>query len=534
MKKTIIIILFLTANAVWAQEKDISNKYPEDFDYFIENLLATHPDPYTAFGNTIGFYQEKQKIREEIKNVNSDEKFVFLLNKFVSKLEDGHTLINKPSSSDIKQSKYLPVRFKVASDKLFIRNTTKEYKTLIGKPIIAINDIPMDSMLNLVKLYYPAENISGSYTNLINLITEKVSCNELFGDSSKHIKLTYREKTGNENIEVPYEDKIDLLIQTSTIKQPKENGLIDWAMIGENKNIAYFQWNSMTCREHLEKAYKYDPKNSEWIFQWIYGSYLKEKRTGNVEKDIKQVPSLYEQFYLMLKAMQEKKSDYLIIDLRNNSGGMTPLIEPLLYILYGDKYINYDFDAAYYVKLSPLFLKKYGITIEEYNNGNQTNFVLGDYRSSGFGNLEGTNYAAKVSKVANGYDGFGGDFVKKSYELNMHPQIIVLTSVNTFSAAYHFTYCLKKLGNTSIVGVASRQTGNSFMESTPIELPHTKLTGSISNAVQILYKNDPKTGKLLHPDYEMNWNDFEKYQFDKESEVLKAIELIESGKINTH
>ena len=168
--------------------------------------------------------------------------------------------------------------------------------------------------------------------------------------------------------------------------------------------------------------------------------------------------------------------------------------------------------------------------MEQYNNGNNTDLVTGDFNTYPFGNLQGDSYDNKVSQVANGYKGFGGEFIKKSLELKIQPQIIVLTSINTFSAAYHFAYFLKKLGNATIVGVAPRQAGNSFMESTQIVLPNTNIIGSISNAIQILFKNDKQAGKLLQPDFEMDWNDFSKFKFDKESEVLKAIELIENKK----
>lgn len=525
--------MLLSALTVSAQQPDRSNRYLADFDYLMENLIATHPDPFTAFGGTIGFYQEKQKTREEIKSIHSNDQFVLVLNKFLSKLEDGHTFINLPKTSKNDTFKHLPVRLKVASDQLFIQNTNEAFKSTIGKPIVAINDIPIDSVLASVKLYYPTENISGSYFYLIYLLRNKNSCNKFFGDSSNYVTFTLKDQAENYRVKFPYEEKTEWLEPKSTVRLPHENGWINWAIIGPENKIAYFQWNSIVSREYLQQLNRDNPQNMEGSLKWIYSGALKKQRTGDVIKDIAQVPALYEQFYLLLKEMQDKGSEYLIIDLRNNSGGMTPLTKSLLYTLYGDKYINFDFDATYSIKLSPLFLKKFGITMEQYNKGNNTDLVTGDFNTYPFGNLQGDSYANKVSQVANGYRGFGGEFIKKALELKMHPQIIVLTSINTFSAAYHFAYFLKKLGKATIVGVAPRQAGNSFMQGTQIVLPNTHITGSISNSIQILFKKDKQTGKLLHPDFEMDWNEFKKFNFDKESEVLKSIELIENKKINT-
>ncbi len=533
MTRFVTIILLLSTISLQAQQIQNTEKYVRDFDSLIVNLISTHPDPYTAFGDVIGFYREKQKAREEIINVKSDEEFVFLLNKFVSRLADGHTFINKPSIAGNDETKYLPLKFRVASDKLFIQNTTEEFKAIIGKPIASINGIKIDSLLNLVKLYYPTENISGSYSNLINILRNDISEREFFGDTGNKVKLIFEETSATISIDIPYLKEIKWLVQAPSIILPNENGWINWAMIGKEKKIAYFQWNSTISREYLDQVYRDSPQNIEGSLQWIYSGILKDKRTSDLKRNIEQVPALYEQFYLMLREMKTKSSKFLIIDLRNNSGGMTPLIKPLLYILYGDKYINFDFHAEYFVKLSPLLLHKYNITINQYNNGNKTDYVVGDYNSYAFGNIEGDSYLDKVKQVENGYQGFGTEFVKKSIELNIKPHIIVLTSINTFSAAFHFTYFLKKLGNTSIIGVAPKQAGNSFMESTQFELPETKIKGSISNSMQVLFKNDSQTGKLLHPDFEMNWNVFFKYKFDNEAEVLNAIDLIETGKIIT-
>ena len=101
---------------------------------------------------------------------------------------------------------------------------------------------------------------------------------------------------------------------------------------------------------------------------------------------------------------------------------------------------------------------------------------------------------------------------------------------DTFSAAYHFVYFLTQIGNASIVGVPSRQAGNTFMETTNFALPNTKISGNISNSHQLFYPDDPKKGKLLMPDYAMNWDDFAKYNFDPNAEILYVLDLIKNKK----
>jgi len=126
-----------------------------------------------------------------------------------------------------------------------------------------------------------------------------------------------------------------------------------------------------------------------------------------------------------------------------------------------------------------------------------------------------------------GYNGFGADYLKKTEPMS-NVEIFVLCSPKTFSAAYHFTYFLKRLGRTKIVGVAPRQAGNAFMETTNLTLPETKIEGSISNSKQILFEENSQSAEILKPDYEMTWQDFKKYGFDRNSELIKTLELIDN------
>ncbi len=162
----------------------------------------------------------------------------------------------------------------------------------------------------------------------------------------------------------------------------------------------------------------------------------------------------------------------------------------------------------------------------------KSNLKLGEFQLSGFGGFGNhMSLLAKRQRVKNAYFGYGAEFIQKlPGDSAVKPKIIVLTSPGTYSAAFHLTWFLKCLGRTTVIGVASRQAGNSFMETTPFQLPSTGLTGSIANSVQVLFPNvGPGKGKVLKPDAQMKWADFKQFNFDSHSEVLKAIQLIQKG-----
>lgn len=526
MKQCITIFLISLSSIAFGQGLSKSEMYRADFDYLIEKLIETHPDPYFGFGGSIEFVRKKIHAFESITDSMTNEEFVILLNQFLSNLNDGHTTIYFPKNeNEIK--KILPLKFKMSYDKIFVQNSDKEYANLKGNQLLEINKVPIAELLIKTKVFEPSENVSGEYYSLVKIISNSQLAQKFFG--TEKLGFTFNSNEGKTfSIEVPYLEQVEFISEKSKIDFKNDNELLYWSMIGKDKDIGYLAWNSILSREVVENAYKNNPDWIQGNLDWAY-SYLKEKQSGNVEQDIQKIPSLYEQFYLLAKAMKMKNSKYLIIDLRSNSGGMTPVVKPLLYILFGDSYLNFVFEAEMIRKISPLYMQKINFkNIADFNKAYNCNFKVGDYKFDSFGNFDTSlTLEQRKKNIENGYNGIGAEYIKKTEHLT-NVQIYVLTSPLTFSAAYHFSYFLKKLGRTKLIGVASRQAGNAFMETTNITLPNTKITGSISNSKQILFKDNPELGKLLKPDYEITWNDFKNLGFDKNAEIIKTLEIIEN------
>ena len=77
--------------------------------------------------------------------------------------------------------------------------------------------------------------------------------------------------------------------------------------------------------------------------------------------------------------MKCNKSENLIIDLRGNGGGWTPITYPTLYQLWGDGYLQKNFQNYLYRLLSPLYIQKLNTTLEQFNARYHTNYEFGDY-----------------------------------------------------------------------------------------------------------------------------------------------------------
>lgn len=527
------LLLALTCTFACGQTNSTKNQYVSDFNEFIKYLEETHPDPYSSFGGKIDFRHQVQKIRGNLEKITESENFKDILTGFVVQLEDGHTFINSNSSSNNNGSdKYLPIVFKVVTDALFIEKTTKEYMQYIGDKLLAINNINIDELLLTAQKFGEAENKYGVMLNLCESIVNWKKAKKTFGDISI-IELTLQNsKNDVYHIEVEYIAHPDWNSTNSKINVERDNNLLYYSVIKDG-NIGYLAWNSVVSREVLDNMDSDNPQFQNTI-NWAYNA-MQQKRPKDNSSAVKDIPELYYTFHALLKEMEILKSEYLIIDLRNNSGGMTPLCLPLLYMLCGDDYLNYSNNPQYITLISPLLLKKWGFSsIEEYNKRNNTNFVLGDYI---YRNLLPINKDQSIDEKRKDYSliTYNGAGRQYTEDLNgqpiYRPHILVLSSPKTFSAAYHFMYYLREIGNATVVGVPSRQAGNTFMESTLFELPHSKINGSISNSKQIMFPDNPEVGKILMPDFPMTWIDYIKYNFDKDAELLYCIDIIKQGRV---
>ena len=79
-----------------------------------------------------------------------------------------------------------------------------------------------------------------------------------------------------------------------------------------------------------------------------------------------------------------------------------------------------------------------------------------------------------------------------------------------------------------IVGVPSSQAPNTFMEVTPFTLPRTNLEGSISNSLQLFLPADDPCAKQLTPDILLTYDDYKRYNFDNQAEVLFLLDYIKA------
>ena len=531
MKHTFLLIVFcsvfLSANA----QKDVKgDSLASDFRHMVKLLEETHPDPYTSFGGKVFFHKQAFLLENELrKNAATLQTFFDKVSAFLSRLQDGHTYLIMPSSGQQTTQRFLPLEIRTIPEGIILQGVPREYGHLLGSRLTAINGHRTEEVLNRVAAMKASENLYDRYANLSRYIRSEHFLQQLFPEQADSVclsLLTPDDQTCEMVLPFLPQEEIKKTELTRNSRHPGfPTRQLEYRFVDDRKQVMQICINSIMARDNFEYMYKKGWSDLYRQMEFYYRSVINEEMPADTLQAIRNLKSFSETFGQMLREMKKTKASTLIIDLRNNSGGWTPITLPVLYQLYGDRYLQKDMDMKFYRLISPLYMQKLETDLPSYNRQRGTNYAFGDYT---FYNEEKEDTAGIEQQRANFIDycmSSNPDELRKQQGKPLYApkHIYVVTNDHTFSAAFHFTFYLWKMGAT-IVGVPSGQAPNTFMEQTLFRLPYTGLQGSISNSAQYFLTSDDKRAKTLYPDLMPTYEDYRKYKFDTQAEILYLLE----------
>jgi len=516
-----------------------------DFNEFVRLLEETHPDPYTNYGGKPFFRLEAMDTRFGLieDSVTSSDELARRITKFLAPLEDGHTNIDMGFSSFFEEREPemgAPIDFRPISDGVVINSITSEYKDLLGSRLIAIEGIPLKEICTNLAEYRTAENEIGRI-NLFCFING-LSPNELRKaiPDMRQDSITFQLQTpeGKQmNLTLPLIDKYGsgANIELSSVEHTKpfpSQGNLSYLFVDDKKNTMYFRSSQIISRDALEIMINRGMDVGQYLKR-TYMQFNEDDMPNDVNKALAKIPSFSDEFGKMLHVMKKSKSKNLIIDLRGNSGGFTPITLPTLYQLWGDKYLEEAprFGIKFIQLFSPLYMKKMNITMEQLNAEMQDyGFILGDYIATSEGDYSPEEITDEYrdrmieEMTSSVKDKLMAQHGKPVYTPE---HVYVLINPTTYSAAFHYAFFLWKMGAT-IVGLPSKQAPNTYMEATPFELPRTNLKGNISNSLQLFMPNDDPRAHQFTPDLMPTYEDYKHYNFDMNTELLFLLDYIKN------
>ena len=514
-----------------AQNKVSGDSLAADFHYLVKQLEAAHPDPYTGFGGKVFFHKQAFDLENELRSQpHTLQEFWDKSIAFLSFIQDGHTYLFSLAPKQQQEQSYLPVGFRCIPDGLIVQSLPAAHQDLLGSLLIGINGKSMDELLARTASLFACENLYNRYSVFCRNVVRRQFMQQLLPDLEDTVCFYLRTPDGKdvtleqhfmENEELRKAEKVNL---PSWVGCPEEQ--MAYRFIDKKKEVMMFKVNSIMARDNFEYMYKHIKGDLLRQMEFYYQNALKKEMPADTLQAICALPSFSGTFAAMLKEMKKHHSEYLIIDLRGNSGGWTPIVLASLYQLYGDKYLQKDMDTEYYRIVSPLYMNKLEITLEEFNRSYGTDYSFGDYTFS-MKEQEDIPLDTLRRQFIDGCMSSVKEELRaqKGAPVYAPKQVFVVTDERTFSAAFHYAFMLWKMGAT-VVGVPSGQAPNTFMEQTLFKLPYTGIEGSISNSVQIFLPGKDKRAKTFWPDVMLTYDEYKQTGFDKQAEILFLLNKI--------
>lgn len=552
------ILIFINIGNIDAQHLS-HEQLVEDARQMIEIIESCHPDPYTNMGGKIEFHLAfHQMLKEFPKEGMSAEDFWWKISAFLANIKDGHTYLYplKQPNPDIGA---IPMQFTVMADSVLVikRVYNEDCLKYIGCQVLKINGLKIDSLLRKISLIYPMENYFDRFRNLKIYLWYGDYFQKLFPDWNAGDPIAIElldNKSQVKSIKVST-GKISykaVNVNESSIELPgtkKSDFVFDW--INKDESIAYIRIDKQDeFREYAEMKIDglkeiqnpetlkgYRQQFLMYAQKW-HERYYGDKGPDSLELVIEQLPSFTEFMREVVRKLKDNQTDNIIIDLRNNHGGVSIMSDILIYFLYGKEKLGELHNDSYEVTyLSPIAIETASSLKPENIRKSRVEGTAilpqsGDYdfytmdlwknrNKNQLWPLVPASFFESTSTFYKEYDSgeYAGFYTPKN--------IYVIGSDNTFSAGFETLARLVKC-DAVFVGVTPAQSGNCFgMAIEPISgLKNSNIRVNVSVRKIYIFPEDKEAGYQLNPDIPMDFQTLKKYDFDENTPVLMILDKI--------
>lgn len=283
--------------------------WEEDIDYLADQLKAKHKDIFFNISKK-EFNVQINSLKDNLPNLNEDQIKVEI-KKIVASIGDSHTKI-KYENMDPQYG--YPFRFYWFNDGIYVTNTIRDYEDSLYCKLVKIDGKEIDDIIEILTSVISYENPSWfSYTVPYYLtFTDILYGLDIITDKEK-TTFTFVDDKGDlfdMNVKsVEFGKYMDALIERG-----------DLPIYMQNKN--YYYW------------YKYFPNEKVLYFQYNKCANM-ESKDFNIFLD-----ELFE-------TAENNSTEKLVIDLRNNTGGIKGIFDPFIEEL--SNYPNLNKESSLFV-----------------------------------------------------------------------------------------------------------------------------------------------------------------------------------------
>lgn len=315
MKKLLFLAALLLFWQLPAQQKFTSSQWQEDLRFLQETVHKDYPFLFKKV-KASEFDETVEKFYTEIPKMQEHEVLVGFA-RIIGMFKYGHTRVSFSEGPVAYHS--LPINLYQFPDGLYITAAHKDYESVVGAKITAIEGIPTDEVLKVIYPVVPAENeqFFKAYAGLYLIVPEVLHAQGITKTLKQDISLSL-EKDGK---------SFDSVINaTSNHDTPLQYGELkpesDWVGVrDQSQNPPYLK--------NLDKIYYYE--------------YLPEQkavyvRHSQIQDDPDEnIPAFYERLF---EFVENNEVERLILDVRLNGGGNNYKNKPIVTGIIKSQKIN--------------------------------------------------------------------------------------------------------------------------------------------------------------------------------------------------
>ena len=278
--------------------KDRNSKWTKDIEYLAKILPEKHINLFSQITKN-EFNSEVNNLKKEVPNMNDDEVKIGI-HKIVASTGDAHTQCTFNSTKKI-----YPMALYWFKDGIYVKNTIDKYKNIQYCKLVKVNGKDIKEVDDSIEKIIPHENnsqvknILPQYLNIpeilhgLKIVSNEDKVNFTFEDKEKHL----------------YDVQMDSIILDENSKKLLKKSLVDKS---DDSTKPLYRRNS-----DMDYWYKY--LEDEKVLYFKYNNCMEDKKKpfNSFSKE-------------MLNIMNKHTVNKLVIDLRNNGGGNSSILEPFI------------------------------------------------------------------------------------------------------------------------------------------------------------------------------------------------------------
>jgi hypothetical protein len=514
----------------------------EDIRQLRTDLEATHPDPFLRAGGMVAFRKRFNDAEAAIPAAGIDRTaFVRLLRPLLAQVGDGHTWLDVKVSENDAQ---VLVDLASVEERLVVTGVYDPSQlSMVGATVQAIEGLPVATLAERVGARQGYDNV---YKNLEHLRGTVASANRLAdllerpaltGPVSFQVLLPSGEPAVLKAPLRPGARTGRLTLPSRLHLPPVDGAGMAAGFLDEADQVGYLRLDSAIHYREAFEMWQMQGMDATRFLDRVVEDVSGKKPSGSEAEKLALVPSVTERLISLMTQMKAHQTPLLIVDLRENQGGQSVFADILEYFLYPlDSIVRLD--HGYQIpRYSSLYFQSHSSdTLAKVQARTTPDFQIGDLDFTEMQQWSQLRSAPPSPETLqrlrqefltqmHGLPSFAKALDQGSWNAVWTPRVVVLTSARTYSAGFDGVLQLHAHG-AAVVGVPSSQAANCFIDAVRFQLKHSGLTGSISYKWSVGLPLEPQNGTLLHPDRELSYADFKKFNFDPHATILLALEFL--------